>query len=151
MKKISAEKKKNETQLKIATEIQLGALPKPIELETVDIYASMTPALEVGGDFYDFFKLDENHIALFIADVSGKGIPAAMFMMTAKIILRQNLKNHLSPAKALEETNYELCRENPAEMFVTCFCAILDTKTNTRGVSTQSDNYFTKQQGADHP
>lgn len=128
--KISAEKKKNETQLKIATEIQLGALPKPIELETVDIYASMTPALEVGGDFYDFFKLDENHIALFIADVSGKGIPAAMFMMTAKIILRQNLKNHLSPAKALEETNYELCRENPAEMFVTCFCAILDTKTN---------------------
>lgn len=126
---ISAEKEKNSTQLKIATAIQLGALPKPCFFEEVDLYAAMKPALEVGGDFYDYFKIDDQHLAIVIADVSGKGVPAALFMMASKIILGKNLKTGLSPAEALTQTNQELCEKNPAEMFVTCFCGILDLET----------------------
>ena len=70
--KITAEKENNATQLKIATNIQLGALPKPIEIKNVDLYATMKPTLEVGGDVYDFFMIDDNHLALVVADVSGR-------------------------------------------------------------------------------
>ncbi len=128
--KITAEKENNATQLKIATNIQLGALPKPIEIKGADLYATMKPALEVGGDFYDFFMIDDNHLALVVADVSGKGVPAALFMMISKIILRKNLKNGMSPADAMTLTNQELCDNNPAEMFVTCLCGVLDLTTN---------------------
>lgn len=127
---ITAEKERAETQLKIAAAIQLGALPKPIALGSIDLYATMQPAFEVGGDFYDFFKIDDKHIALVIADVSGKGVPAALFMMISKIILRKNFKAGMSPAEVLSTTNQELCEENPEEMFVTCFCGILDLETN---------------------
>ncbi len=127
---ITAEKERAETQLKIAAAIQLGALPKPIALGSIDLYATMQPAFEVGGDFYDFFKIDDKHIALVIADVSGKGVPAALFMMISKIILRKNFKAGMSPAEVLSATNQELCEENPEEMFVTCFCGILDLETN---------------------
>lgn len=129
LSKATAEKEKNETQLKIATGIQLGSLPDPLELSEIDLFATMKPALEVGGDFYDFFKIDETHLAVVIADVSGKGVPAALFMMASKIILGKNLKMGLCPADALTQTNQELCVKNPAEMFVTCFCGILDLET----------------------
>ncbi|MBQ0051970.1 MAG: SpoIIE family protein phosphatase [Treponema sp.] len=122
----TAEKEKNATQLKIATEIQLGALPAPLVFADLDLYATMKPALEVGGDFYDFFMIDDRHLAVVVADVSGKGVPAALFMMVSKIILKKNLKMGLSPAEALTTTNQELCEKNPAEMFVTCFCGVLD-------------------------
>lgn len=127
--KMTAEKEKSATQLKIATEIQLGALPKPIKFDQIDLFATMKPAQEVGGDFYDFFNIDEKHVAIVIADVSGKGVPAALFMMISKILLSKNLKAGMSPAEALSKTNTELCEENPAEMFVTCFCGVLDLET----------------------
>lgn len=128
--KMAAEKQNSEVQLKIATTIQSGALPKLIHPETVDLYAIMKPALEIGGDFYDFFMIDEKHLALVVADVSGKGVPAALFMMVSKIILRKNLKVGMTPSEALTKTNAELCEENPAEMFVTCLCGVLDLETN---------------------
>lgn len=126
---MTAEKEKSDTQLKIASAIQLGALPKPISLEAVDLYATMKPALEVGGDFYDFFMIDDKHLALVVADVSGKGVPASLYMMVSKIILRKNFKEGMSPAEVLTKTNSELSAENPAEMFVTCLCGILDLDT----------------------
>lgn len=127
--KITAQEENTKTQLKIATDIQLGALPKPIQLENIELYASMKPALEVGGDFYDFFMIDEKHLAMVVADVSGKGVPAALFMMISKIILRKNLKVGMTPAEALTKTNQELCDNNPMDMFVTCLCGILDLDT----------------------
>lgn len=130
LSKATAEREKNATQLKIATDIQLGVLPKPVFLDEIDLYATMKPAYEVGGDFYDFFKIDDSHLAVVIADVSGKGVPAALFMMASKIILGNNLKNGLSPSEALTNANQELCENNPAEMFVTCFCGVLDLTTN---------------------
>lgn len=130
LSRVTAEKEKTQTQLAIAADIQLGALPKHIDFEKIDLFAMMKPALEVGGDFYDFFKIDDTHIGIVIADVSGKGIPAALFMMAAKITLGKNLRYGMSPADALAKTNNELCESNPLDMFVTCFCGILDTETN---------------------
>ena len=127
--RISAEEEKNKTQLRIAASIQLGAMPNLIEVPGIELYAKMEPALEVGGDFYDFFMQDQKHLAIVIADVSGKGVPAALFMMIAKIILKKNLKNGMSPADAFTATNSELCEINPEEMFVTCYCGILDLDT----------------------
>ena len=84
-----------------------------------DIYARMTPAKDVGGDFYDFFLVDSDHLCMVIADVSGKGVPAALFMMASKIILANNAKMGKSPAKILEDTNATICASNHEEMFVT--------------------------------
>lgn len=127
---MTAEKQKEHTALEIATAIQLAALPKPLHSKRFENYAMMDPALEVGGDFYDFFFIDEDHIALCIADVSGKGIPAALFMMVSKIILRHNLMNGYSPAEALVRTNQEICENNTVDMFVSILCGVLDLKTN---------------------
>lgn len=126
---ITAEKQKVKTELSIATAIQRGALPKLIESDRFNLYAKMRPALEVGGDFYDFFYVDENHLAVVIADVSGKGVPAALFMMVSKIILKHNLMNKLSPAETLIKTNNEICANNVMDMFVSCLCGILDLQT----------------------
>jgi sigma-B regulation protein RsbU (phosphoserine phosphatase) len=94
-----------------------------------DIYASMTPAKEVGGDFYDFFMLDEDHIALLIADVSGKGVPAALFMMMAKIQIEDHAKMGLSPKEVLERTNEAILCNNKDRMFVTVWFGILEIST----------------------
>lgn len=126
---MAADQQKTHTELSIATAIQLSSLPPMEKSDRLELYAMMDPALEVGGDFYDFFKVDDDHMALLIADVSGKGVPAALFMMASKIILRQNLRNGLSPAAALEKTNNELSANNPIEMFVSCLCGILDLNT----------------------
>lgn len=126
---VTAEKQKVKTELTIATAIQRGSLPKLIESEKINLYAKMRPALEVGGDFYDFFYIDEKHLALLIADVSGKGVPAALFMMVSKIILQHNLKNGLSPAQAFTKTNEELCSNNVMDMFVSCLCGVIDLET----------------------
>lgn len=124
------ERQKEHTALAIATAIQNASMPKPVVFKRIDLFASMDPALEVGGDFYDFFKIDEDHIAMCIADVSGKGVPAALFMMCSKIILQHNLKNGYSPAESLMRTNEELCENNVVDMFVSCLCGVLDLKTN---------------------
>ena len=125
----TAKQQKIHTELSIATTIQRAALSKPIEVEGFDNYAIMRPALEVGGDFYDNFLIDDEHLALLIADVSGKGVPAALFMMVSKIVLKHNLQHGLSPAEALNSANNELAEHNVHDMFVTCICGILNIKT----------------------
>ena len=120
-------------ELEIAKAIQLSALPRTFpafpERTDFDIYASMDPAKEVGGDFYDFFLIDDDHLALVMADVSGKGIPAAMFMMTAKTLIKNRAQLGGTPAEILYDVNDELCEGNDAELFVTVWLAILELST----------------------
>ena len=89
----------------------------------------MHPAKEVGGDFYDFFLLSEDCLGLVIADVSGKGVPAALFMMISQILVQNAAMSGLSPGAVLETVNGQLCKDNPEEMFVTVWLGILDLKT----------------------
>ena len=89
----------------------------------------MNPAKEVGGDFYDFFLIDDDHLCMVIADVSGKGVPAALFMMASKIILANNAKSGKSPAQILEDTNNTICSNNENNMFVTVWLGILEIST----------------------
>ncbi|MCQ2102509.1 MAG: PP2C family protein-serine/threonine phosphatase [Fibrobacter sp.] len=126
---VHKEQEKNHTELSVATKIQESTLPKLEKFDRLDLHAIMNPAKEVGGDFYDFFMVDSSHIALAIADVSGKGVPAALFMMISKIILQNNLLRGYSPAEALERTNDKLCANNPLGMFVSCLCGVLDLNT----------------------
>lgn len=91
-----------------------------------DIYATMTPAKEVGGDFHDFFLVDNDHLALVMADVSGKGVPAALFMMISKTLIKSAAQAGLSPKEVLERVNSQLCENNDAEMFVTVWLGILE-------------------------
>ena len=125
----TAKQQKVHTELSIATTIQRASLSKPVNVEGFDNYAMMRPALEVGGDFYDNLMIDDDHLALVIADVSGKGVPAALFMMVSKIVLRHNLQHGLSPAEALSRANDELAEHNVHDMFVTCLCGVLNIKT----------------------
>ena len=94
-----------------------------------DLYASMTPAMEVGGDFYDFFMIDSDHLGLVIADVSGKGIPAALSMMVSKTLINRQLMSGCDPATAMENVNLQLCERNEARMFVTVWAAVLEIST----------------------
>ena len=94
-----------------------------------DIFATMDPAKEVGGDFYDYFLIDSDHLCMVIADVSGKGVPAALFMMASKIILQSVAMLGASPAKILEKTNEAICSNNEAQMFVTVWLGILELST----------------------
>ena len=94
-----------------------------------DLYASMDPAKEVGGDFYDFFLVDDNHIALIMADVSGKGVPAALFMVIAKTLLKTRAQMGGTPSEILADVNNQLCEGNDAGLFVTVWLAIIDINT----------------------
>ena len=118
------------TELSLARRIQAGALPSQFpafpDRDDIDIYATMTPAREVGGDFYDFFLIDHDHLGLVIADVSGKGVPAALFMMESKIIIRNNAMAGMSPGQVLEAVNHQICSNNQEDMFVTVWLGILD-------------------------
>ncbi len=117
-------------ELELAKVIQESSLPSVFppfpEREELDIFASMDAAKEVGGDFYDFYLLDENRLAFLVADVSGKGITAAMFMMKAKALIKSFAERGGDAAEILTNANNALCEGNDAEMFVTCFLAILD-------------------------
>jgi len=108
-------------------------LPKNFSVDKrVDIFATMTPAKEVGGDLYDFYKLDENHLFITIADVSGKGVPAALFMVAAITNLRNftaSLKSSDDLKTAIEKTNDKLCTNNDGGLFVTAFSGVLDLTT----------------------
>ena len=128
---IDAAEKRMEEDLRLAAEIQDAALPKDFRLpsENVELYALMDPARMVGGDFYDFFPIGPEHVALVIADVSGKGIPASLFMMRAKTAIKSSAMGTLSPAKLLGDVNNTLCEGNEAKMFVTVWLGILDLKT----------------------
>ena len=128
---IDESKKRMEQELALAAFIQESALPHVFTFTRNDfeIYALMRPARQVGGDFYDFFFTDANKMALVIADVSGKGIPAAMFMMRAKTAIVNTAKIGKSPSEVLFEVNNILCEGNNAEMFVTAWIGILDLET----------------------
>lgn len=120
-------------ELEFAQEIQQSALPVEEQakapLGEYEISGRMKAAKEVGGDFYDFFPAGENLLGFVIADVSGKGIPAALFMMTAKTLIKNFLMGGKSPAKALELANRQLCENNEAGMFVTVWLGLLDYKS----------------------
>ena len=133
LKTVTAEKERIGTELSLATRIQAAMLPHifppfPGRSE-IDIYASMDPAKEVGGDFYDFFLVDDDHLGLVMADVSGKGIPAALFMMASKIILQSCAMLGQSPAEILTKTNQAICSNNQEEMFVTVWVGLLELST----------------------
>ncbi|MBO6087984.1 SpoIIE family protein phosphatase [bacterium] len=129
-KENARKEQKRASELEIATKIQSSVLPVNFPRTThFDIFASMNPAKEVGGDFYDFFFIDKNRFVFLIADVSGKGIPAALFMMNAKSLLKSNLLSGYPLDIAVNKTNNELCATNDAEMFLTAFIAILNTET----------------------
>ena len=117
-------------ELNTAASIQAGALPSIFpafpDRKEFDIYASMTPAKEVGGDFYDFFMVDDNHLGMVIADVSDKGVPAALFMMSAKMIIASHAKMGKSPAEVMTAANVALCSNNREKMFVTVWLGILE-------------------------
>ena len=128
---IDAAEKRFEQELEFARTIQESALPNNFNFPRRDfeIYAMMDPAKEVGGDFYDFFFVDQNLLAMVIADVSGKGIPAALFMMRAKTAIRGLAESGLTPSEVLNRANNTLCEGNDAEMFVTVWLGIIDLTT----------------------
>ncbi len=130
---ITAEREKISAELSLAERIQYSALPHTFppfpERSEFDLYASMDPAREVGGDFYDFFLIDDDHLALVIADVSGKGIPGALFMMTSMVMIRNNAMAGLPVDVILHKTNIGICRNNSEEMFITVWMGILEIST----------------------
>ena len=123
--RVTAEKERIGAELSIAAHIQSSMLPGKFppfpERQEFDIYASMLPAKEVGGDFYDFFLIDENRLAVVIADVSGKGVPAALFMVITKTLIKNNAQAGKSPKQVFETVNDMLCKNNDESMFVTAF------------------------------
>ena len=133
--KVTSEKERIDTELNVATKIQASMLPSIFpafpDRQDFDIYASMNPAKEVGGDFYDFFLIDDNHLGIVMADVSGKGVPAALFMMIGKTLLKNRCQISLSPAEILHDVNNQLCENNETELFVTVWLGILDIRTGT--------------------
>ena len=130
---VTAEKERIGAELSIATQIQADMLPRVFppfpERTDFDIYATMTPAKEVGGDFYDFFLIDDDHLGLVMADVSGKGVPAALFMVIAKTLIKDRAMMGGSPAEILQHVNEQLCQGNEAELFVTVWLAIVELST----------------------
>ncbi|MBR0374266.1 MAG: SpoIIE family protein phosphatase [Mogibacterium sp.] len=131
--KVTADKERIATELELARRIQTHMLPDDFpafpDRSEFDIYALMDPAREVGGDFYDFFLVDDDHLALMIADVSGKGIPAALFMMSARTILSDNAHMGKPPHEVFAVTNYAICANNKDEMFVTAWLGVLEIST----------------------
>lgn len=130
---VTADKERIGAELNVATKIQASMLPCIFpafpEREEFDIYASMLPAKEVGGDFYDFFLIDENNLCVVMADVSGKGVPAALFMVIAKTLIKNNAQLGKSPKEVFEMVNNLLCENNEAGMFVTAFMGYLEIAT----------------------
>ena len=133
VRRVTAENERIGTELNLARRIQAEMLPNIFppfpERTDMNIFASMRPAKEVGGDFYDFFLIDDSHLGLVMADVSGKGVPAALFMMAAKILVQNHTMNGGSPAEVLQKVNNQICQKNKEQMFVTVWLGILDLKT----------------------
>lgn len=130
---VTAEKERISTELNVAAEIQANMLPGIFpafpERKEFDLYASMTPAKEVGGDFYDFFPVDREHLVMVVGDVSGKGVPAALYMVISKTLIKNETYDSLSPGKILEEVNGQLCENNGFDMFVTVWLGIMEIST----------------------
>ena len=130
---VTAEKERIGAELSFATHIQASMMPCifpsfPNRRE-FDIYATMTPAKEVGGDFYDFFLVDDDHLAVVIADVSGKGVPAALFMVIAKTLIKDHTQSGKPPEEVFTEVNRQLCEANDENLFVTAWMGVLEIST----------------------
>ncbi|MCR5201573.1 MAG: SpoIIE family protein phosphatase [Lachnospiraceae bacterium] len=146
LKKVTAEKERIGAELNVATQIQADMLPSVFppfpEIKAFDIYATMNPAKEVGGDFYDFFLVDDNHIALVMADVSGKGVPAALFMVISKTLIKNRTMMGGTPSEILGDVNEQLCEGNEADLFVTVWLGIIEISTG-KGIAANA--------GHEHP
>ncbi len=133
VRKITSERQKIEAELSMAAQIQQGLLPENFdhfsENRGISLYGCMIPAREVGGDFYDFFDVDSDHIGLVIGDVSGKGMPAALYMATCRALLRDNLQEGLPVDEAVRDTNLQLLQNEVVEMFVTMWIGLYEIST----------------------
>ena len=142
---ITAEKERIATELSLAARIQREMLPNtfPVfpERREFDVYATMEPAKEIGGDFYDIFLIDSDHLCMVMADVSGKGIPAALFMMASRSILANNAISGKSPAEILADSNAGICKNNPEKMFVTVWLGILEISTGKLSAANAGHEY----------
>ena len=143
---VTAEKERIGAELNVATQIQMDMLPRIFPTFTdkkeYELFASMDPAKEVGGDFYDFFIIDDTHLGLVVADVSGKGVPAALFMVIAKTLIKNRAMMGGTPGEVLAYANDQLCEGNDAELFVTVWFAIIDVTTG-KGIAANA--------GHEHP
>ncbi|MCR4585363.1 MAG: serine/threonine-protein phosphatase [Lachnospiraceae bacterium] len=133
IERITAEREKLQAEMNIAMQIQADMLPRVFppfpERKEFDLYASINPDDMVGGDFYDFFFRNSNELVMLMADVSGRGIPAALFMVIAKTLLKNRAMQGGTPAEILEDVNRQLCDNNKSGMFVTVWLAVLDVKS----------------------
>jgi len=133
LRRTTAEKERIGSELRIASEIQKSILPRTFppfpDRADFEIYATTIPALEMGGDFYDFFLIDDKRLGVVIADVSGKGVPAAIFMAVSRSLLKATALASVSPSACLEHVNRLLCPDNDSAMFVTVFYGILHTES----------------------
>ncbi len=147
------EKQRIQESLKLAADIQMGMLPKNFpafpERDDFDLFASIIPAKEVGGDFYDFFLIDEDHLCFVIGDVSGKGVPAALFMAVTKTHVAASTIPGVEPSDILFRANNELSKDNDQGMFCTIFYGILNTKTGEVHYSNGGHNppYIVREDG----
>ena len=146
VKRVTAEKERIGAELDMASRIQGSQLPRLFppfpDRKEFSLYASMTPAKEVGGDFYDFFMIDDDHMGFVMADVSGKGVPAALLMMVSRVLIKSGLQNGKDPAETLKSVNNQLCEGNDADFFVTVWLAVLEISTG-KGVAANA--------GHEHP
>ena len=146
IKRVTAEQERIGTELEMASRIQSSQLPRLFppfpNRKEFGLFASMTPAKEVGGDFYDFFMIDDDHIAFVIADVSGKGVPASLVMMVSRVLIKSSLQNGKNPAEALESVNNQLCEGNDEGYFITVWLAVFEISTG-KGVAANA--------GHEHP
>lgn len=135
LKETIAEKEKIESELAVAREIQLQLVPSNSQAvdrrKEFDIYANLEPAREVGGDFYDYFFIDRNSLCLVVGDVSGKGVPAALFMAMTKTMIKSAARLLVEPEYILADVNREIARNNPSLTFVTVFLGVLDLNSGT--------------------
>lgn len=133
LKETTAAKERIESELKIASDIQMSLIPKifpPFPDRTeIDLFATLKPAKEVGGDLYDFFFIDNDHLFFVVGDVSGKGVPASLFMAVARTLIRAGVEKNATPGDILHLVNNKISEDNDACLFVTIFCGILDMRT----------------------
>jgi len=127
---IAKHNERMQSELNVGREIQMSMIPTTFpNIPGIDLYAELEPALEVGGDLYDFFKLDDDHLIFGVGDVSNKGVPAALFMAVTKTLVKTNAKYSLLPSKILTQVNNDLSIDNESSMFVTYFLCVLNLKT----------------------
>ena len=144
LKETTAAKERIESELQIAHEIQMSMVPKIFppfpDRSEFDIFAALVPAKEVGGDLYDFFFIDDDHLCFAVGDVSGKGVPASLFMAVTKTLFRATAGNGGTPGEILARLNTDICHDNESCMFVTFFCGILNVRTGQVNYSNGGHN-----------